>query len=697
MSNFTLPGESGYEDLTLELAQLWGADVIRDSDGTELSSEILDAGYDIYSTVCVIRGHNDWLAEHPEHRQEAILCTKPRLAVEDSLGVRLLDDFFEPQFAVDSREISLDFWEVYDRTSNSKLDRARWSYDPARQSVTIETEAWHEYTVSFFAWREWEEISMYNHLTNGWDKEHLLPLDPYRPEARAYLKDWLHAWCQAHPDTNVVRFTSLFYNFAWIWGSDSEQRHLFTDWASYDFTVSPEALRDFALAKAYDLSLEDFVRQGKYNATHRVPALSKRDWMAFVSDFVLELGKELVDIVHSYGKLAYVFYDDSWVGMEPYNGRFPEYGFDGLIKCVFSAYEVRLLANVDVPVKELRFHPYLFPVGLGGAPTFSEGGDPAKDALMYWKETRRALLRQPVDRTGLGGYLHLVQDYPDFVETMTDILAEFRQLLLLHEAGPPVQHCNKVGIVHSWGKLRTWTLSGHFHETDDHVLIHILESLAGMPFPVEFYSFSELADGIPDDLDILINAGSAGDAWSGGDAWASDQLVANLTRWVYEGGIFVGIDAPSALPGYQHSLRMAHVLGIDINEGDYACHGRRSFSAAKELAVEAVHDVRIISKGTVVEAEAQGLPYITKHRLGEGLGIYLQDFNYSAEATQLLETLLLGDTQSDNPHVELAVFRDSGKVVFVNSSAEEQEATVDVDGKTYKITVPGYRMKLVDL
>ena len=57
---FTLPGESGYEKLTLELAERWGADVIRDSDGTELSDEIKTAGYDIYSTICVIRDHNAW-------------------------------------------------------------------------------------------------------------------------------------------------------------------------------------------------------------------------------------------------------------------------------------------------------------------------------------------------------------------------------------------------------------------------------------------------------------------------------------------------------------------------------------------------------------------------------------------------------------------------------------------------------------
>lgn len=86
--------------------------------------------------------------------------------------------------------------------------------------------------------------------------------------------------------------------------------------------------------------------------------------------------QKLVDLVHSYGKRAYVFYDDSWVGVEPYGPHFKEFGFDGVIKCVFSGYEARMCAGVDAPVHELRFHPYLFPVGLGGAPTFALAATP---------------------------------------------------------------------------------------------------------------------------------------------------------------------------------------------------------------------------------------------------------------------------------------------------------------------------------
>ncbi|MDE6621620.1 MAG: hypothetical protein K2K74_14280, partial [Lachnospiraceae bacterium] len=56
--SFTLPGEAGYEKLTLPLADKWGADVICESDVTVLSDEITKAGYGIYSTICIIRDHN---------------------------------------------------------------------------------------------------------------------------------------------------------------------------------------------------------------------------------------------------------------------------------------------------------------------------------------------------------------------------------------------------------------------------------------------------------------------------------------------------------------------------------------------------------------------------------------------------------------------------------------------------------------
>ena len=524
--SFTLPGESGYEKLTLELAEKWGADVIRDSDGTELSDEILDAGYGIYSTICMIREHNEWAKKNHNKLQQCFLMTSPAVAAEGKLTIELMKDFFEEQFSVNDSDRAFRYWQVYDRTTDTLLAADKWSYDKEKGCVTIEEPAaWHSYTVSFMAYRIWEEISMYNHTTNNWDKEHLMQIDPIYPQTQEFLLEWMKEWCETHPATTVVRFTSMFYNFVWIWGSDVRNRNLFTDWGSYDFTVSEKALDDFAAKYGYELTAEDFINQGKLHVTHMPGSRKKADWMEFINDFVISFGRKLIDMVHEYGKKAYVFYDDSWVGIEPYNGRFEEFGFDGLIKCVFSGFEARLCAGVKVDTHELRLHPYLFPVGLGGAPTFMDGGDPTLEAKKYWNSVRRALLREPVQRIGLGGYLHLVEDYPDFCDYIEQVADEFRTIGEFHKEGRPYSIRTKVAVLHYWGKLRSWTLSGHFHETYMNDLIHINEALSGLPVDVSFISFEDVLNGALENVDVVINAGFAGSAWSGGGGWEKAGVV----------------------------------------------------------------------------------------------------------------------------------------------------------------------------
>jgi len=177
--SFTLPGEAGFEDLTLQLAEKWGADVIRDSDGTVLSPKITEAGYDIYSTICIIRDHNQWAGENKDKLQQSFLMTAPVVATTDSLTICLMKDYFKEQFQINSHEDSLRYWQVFDRTENTEVPREQWSYDSSSESVVIANiKPMHKYTVNFLAFRIWEEISMYNHTTNNWDKDHLLQIDP---------------------------------------------------------------------------------------------------------------------------------------------------------------------------------------------------------------------------------------------------------------------------------------------------------------------------------------------------------------------------------------------------------------------------------------------------------------------------------------------------------------------------------------
>lgn len=167
---------------------------------------------------------------------------------------------------------------------------------------------------------------------------------------------------------------------------------------SYDFTVSPLALKQFEKVRICSDIRRDFISQGKLHATHMAPGKKQLDYMKFTNQFVISFGKQLVDLVHSYGKKAYVFYDDSWVGLEPYFPTFPEFGFDGIIKCIFSGYEVRLCAGVDTPVHEVRLHPYLFPVGLGGAPTFRKEEIETGCPEILVAARRACMLRAKIDR-----------------------------------------------------------------------------------------------------------------------------------------------------------------------------------------------------------------------------------------------------------------------------------------------------------
>ena len=382
----------------------------------------------------------------------------------------------------------------------------------------------------------------------------------------------------------------------------------------------------------------------------------------------------------------------------------------GVIKCVFSGYEARMCAGVDAPVHELRFHPYLFPVGLGGAPTFAPGGNPTRDAAEYWNHVRRALLRAKIDRIGLGGYLHLLNDFPDFVEYIADISDEFRAIKELHTHGAVATLPLTVAVLHSWGSLRPWTLSGHFHETYMHTLIHINEALAGLPVNVKFINFDDVKNGVPDDVDVIINAGRAGSAWSGGDAWQDETLVAALNKWVYNGGVLLGVEEPSAVSGYGDTFRMARILGVDEDTGARVCHGRWPVQAEPvdglipDGATLKTHDhLYMTDGGTRVLAEVDGTPAIAAHAFGKGRGVYMAGFEYSPVNARMLLNLLLwakglplnSDWLTTDPETEAAWFPADKTLVVINNSTQKKSTVVKTPDGDIAVELDGLETKIL--
>ncbi|MCC5833468.1 MAG: 1,3-beta-galactosyl-N-acetylhexosamine phosphorylase [Opitutales bacterium] len=722
--HFTLPGEAGYEDLTLELAEKWGADCIRDSDGTTLSDKILDSGYDIYSTLCLVRADNSWAKANRDKLQQNFLMSDPVIAEGDTVTVDLMKGYFREQFQVNANDDAKEWWQVFDRTTGEEVSSDQWDFDKANGKVTIcNTQPWHKYTVNFLAYRIWEAISMYNHITNNWgDREHLMPVDPVYPETQEFMLKFLRQWLEEHPATNVVRFTSMFYNFCWFWGEDAKNhRFRYSDWGSYDFTVSPLQLKNFEKARGYRLTSEDFVNKGYFRSTHNVPSERYRDWMDFVNEFVTTFGRQCVDLVHEYGKKAYVFYDDHWVGVEPYSKRFKDFNFDGLIKCVFNGFEARKNAAVEgAKTHELRLHPYLFPTGLTGEPTFKEGGDPTLDAKNFWVQIRRALLRAPVQRIGLGGYLSLVKPFPDFIDYIAKVADEFRLLRSFHQDDAPYVAPAKVGVLTSWGKLRSWICSGHMHEQPELDLNHVNEALAGLPVDVEFLSFDDIRkNGVPSDIKVLINCGRVNSAWSGGQHWQDPKVVTAITEWVAQGGGLVGIAEPSATEFSSQYFQLSHVLGVEREIGRTLSKVKYSYAPPKEKHFilkdsakspefgREVDKVFAVDGATKVLDDAKGSIRIAARSFGKGKSVYFSGFRCNAENTRLLFRALLWASNTEeaaetwmtsNVNTESAYYPKRGKLVVINNNTEPEKTTVTTaDGKKLELSLNAHDIQIVDV
>ncbi len=712
--SFTLPGEDGYEELTLRLAARWGADCIRDSDGTSLSQAILNSPFTIYSTLCLVRADNAWALANPSKAQQNYLMSQAVLSNGGDIAIDLLSGYSRDQFSVNLTDDPAQWWQVFDRTSGQEVSPNLWSVSSNGEVHIRKTEQGHVYTVNFLVYRLWEEISMYNHITNGWgDKERLMAVDPRYPETQAHVLAYLETWLKNHPATGIVRFTSLFYNFAWFWGDKSALRFRYSDWGSYDFAVSPRALVEFEKRYGYKLRSEDFVNAGRYNATHNPPSARYRAWMDFVNAFVVGFGRSCVDLVHRYGKKAYLFYDDHWIGTEPYGDRFGDFAFDGIIKCVFNGFEARVCAGVKhFAVKELRLHPYLFPTGLRGEATFQEGGNPTADAKLFWSRIRRALLRAPIDRIGLGGYLHLVEGFPDFQAYIAELAKEFRLIKSLHSLGQPYVLPFKVGILTSWGKIRSWTCSGHLHEHPDLELIQVLESLSGLPFDVEFLCFDELLKGsIDPDIKVLINAGRGGDAWSGGAVWRDPRLVSLISAFVAAGGGLIGIGEPSAVDKAPFYFQLAPLFGLDKELGFTRCSNKFVFNLVREHFImkdmEGEPDFGVDVKGLFVLDEATEVlcgsalsPRIATRRIGSGRTVYFSGFVHTLENARLLYRALcwaagaekrFSEWSCEDYRLDCAYYPKSEQIAVINNTDQSLVSHLSqANGLSRQVDLPPY-------
>jgi 1,3-beta-galactosyl-N-acetylhexosamine phosphorylase len=715
--SITLPAEVGEEAMVVQLAKKWGADAIRDSDGTELSPEMLQMGLDVYSTICLVRAEQTYPRQHMDQLPQKFLMSDPLTATGTSLVIDPMSGFFREKYVIDTKHNPRQYWEVIDRTNGDVLPASCWTFDDRNGKVTVgRTVPFHVYTVNFLVYQIWDTTSMYNHLTNNWDKPHVISVDPYHRECCEHLMKFYDRWLENHPRTNVVRLTTLAYHFSV--DSDQDAVDKFRDWTGYQDTISVQGLEDFAKEYGYRLRSEDFVDEGYYNAACRVPSQRYLDWMNFIHRFVVKFGKELVDKAHRAGKRTAIFWGDHWIGVEPQMPGFQEMGIDIHVGAAEDGVALRRVSDAPGPqVKELRLYPYFFP------DVFHPGGDPLSESLGNWVKIRRALMRKPVDRLGYGGYLSLAIKFPKFVEHVTELCREFRTFQTNSGGGESRKAPIKVAVLNAWGRWKAWINSfgapqKFLVKRPDVILVagtNLLECLAGLPVEVQFLSFAEVeADGIPKDIDVIVNDGDAETAWSGGRWWGNAGVAAAVRRFVHEGGGFIGCRGPSAFAHNGRYFQLADVLGVDKETGNTLQSATvRAEVAPKHFITEDLKGpadfgtgetfVYVCDRATELLA-ANGLHVLAAaKRFGKGRSVFFGALPYDLTNARLLHRAIfwaankekeLKKWYCENAATDCAYYPKSGKFVVVNNS-DTRQTTLCYDGRgqATRITVGPYESR----
>ena len=719
----TLPAESGQEKKVLELVKKWGADALRDSDGTRLSPPMLEMGYEIYSTICLVRADQNWPRKHCDMLPQKFLMSAHVTAFDDTVAIDLLETYFKQKYEIDKNHDPHKWWQVFDRTTGNEVDTAQWSFHPDTGKVFIKNvREFHVYTVNFLVYQIWDSTSMYNHLTNSWTCPHVMCIEPYHPAARRHLMEYFDNWLTEHPHTDVVRLTTLAYHF--VLDSDKYGADKYRDWVGYLDTVSMEALEDFAKEYGYRLTSEDFVDQGYYHAAHRVPSKKYRDWMEFIHKFVIEFGKELIDKIHQAGKKAAIFQGDHWVGVEPYGPRYGLMGIDINVGACEDGVALRRLADSEGnEIKEARFYPYFFP------DVFAPGGHPLRESISSWVKIRRALLRKGIDRIGYGGYLSLAYNFPEFVDHVADLCNEFRDIKSYSRKTRPSTAPIRVAVLNAWGKIRSWLNNfgrdqKFFVKRPDVVAVagsNLLECLSGLPVEVRFLSFDDVAqNGVPNDINVIINDGEDGTSWSGGHHWLNEKIAIPIREWIYNGGGFLGCLGPTACQHQGRYFQLADVMGVDKEIGLSVMTAAIKF---KPLARHFITDDNFTTfdfgiensyvfccdeKTQVLKTDSGGLHiHLAVKEFGRGRSAFLAGLPYSLENSRLLLRTLFWLAQkeeqlqiwfSSNLNTDCAAYPRTGYAVIVNNVDTEQTTRLyDGNGRPTDFTLKPYESKWFEI
>ena len=699
----TIPTDLDVVPETLELMKRWGADAIRDCDGTDFPEALKDADAEIYSTYYTTRKDNEWAKANPEEIQQMYLMTPFYTADSESLSIEIMKGLYPDMLSPNTRDDIKRWWEVVDRTTGKVVPTDEWDYNEEEGKVTIKAVPFHEYTVSFLAYIMWDPVHMYNAVTNDWkDVEHQITFDVRQPKTHEYTLKRLRKFIEDHPYVNVLRCTTFFHQFTLVF--DELAREKYVDWYGYSASVSPYILKQFEEEVGYPFRAEYIIDQGYYNNQYRVPSKEFQDFQAFQRREVAKIVKEMTEITHECGKKAMMFLGDHWIGTEPFMEEFKTLGIDAVVGSVGNGSTLRLISDIEgVKYTEGRLLPYFFP------DVFNENGDPVKEAKYNWVTARRAILRKPIDRIGYGGYLKLALQFPEFLDYVEQVCNEFRTLYANVKGTTP--YCvKKVAVLNCWGKMRAWGCHMVHHalyQKQNYSYAGIIESLSGAPFDVVFINFQDILDNpaILDDIDVIINVGDADTAHTGGEWWENPKIIEAIRGFVYNGGGIIGVGEPSGHQYQGHFFQLANVFGVEEETGFTLGYDKYNWDEHEHFILEDSEEVDFgegkkniyaLPSATILvqkEKEVQ----MAVNEFGKGRAVYISGLPYSFENSRVLYRAVLWSTHSEdelnrwfstNYNVDVHAYPKNNKYCVVNNTDEPQQTTIyRGDGSSFELAL----------
>ncbi|MCQ4866683.1 1,3-beta-galactosyl-N-acetylhexosamine phosphorylase N-terminal domain-containing protein, partial [Pseudoflavonifractor phocaeensis] len=86
----TIPTDVDVVPETLEILERWGADAIRDCDGTDYPEALKGVEAKVYSTYYTTRKDNAWAKANPDEVQQCYIMTPFYTATEERLSIPLM-------------------------------------------------------------------------------------------------------------------------------------------------------------------------------------------------------------------------------------------------------------------------------------------------------------------------------------------------------------------------------------------------------------------------------------------------------------------------------------------------------------------------------------------------------------------------------------------------------------------------------